>query len=114
MGPVSAQVVDETGIVEKGAHSAGVARQYCGRVGKKENWQVAASLSVATCFRRILVRVDGGDGQPAGFATGHHTGHRLDTGPPTPVFLRPDHDWNGLRRGGVRGVSRGGRRRACR
>jgi SRSO17 transposase len=47
-GPVTAWIVDETGMVKKGVHSAGVARQYCGRVGKKENCQVAVSLSVAT------------------------------------------------------------------
>ena len=48
IGPVTAWVVDETGFVKKGVHSVGVARQYCGRVGKKENYQVAVSLSVAT------------------------------------------------------------------
>src|SRR5450759_5949023 len=48
MGPVTAWIVDETGVVEKRTHSVGVARQYCGRVGKKENCQVAVSLSVAT------------------------------------------------------------------
>ena len=47
-GPVMAWIVDETGFVKKGIHSVGVARQYCGRVGKKENCQVAVSLSVAT------------------------------------------------------------------
>lgn len=47
-GPVRAWIVDETGVVKKGTHSVGVARQYCGRVGKKENCQVAVSLSVAT------------------------------------------------------------------
>jgi SRSO17 transposase len=47
-GPMTAWVVDETGVVKKGIHSVGVARQYCGRVGKKENCQVAVSLSVAT------------------------------------------------------------------
>jgi SRSO17 transposase len=47
-GPVTAWIVDETGFVKKGQHSVGVARQYCGRVGKKENCQVAVSLSVAT------------------------------------------------------------------
>jgi SRSO17 transposase len=46
-GPVAAWIVDETGFVKKGTHSVGVARQYCGRVGKKENCQVAVSLSVA-------------------------------------------------------------------
>jgi SRSO17 transposase len=40
--------VDETGIPNKGRHSVGVARQYCGRLGKQENGQLAVTLSVAT------------------------------------------------------------------
>lgn len=47
-GPVTAWIVDESGFVKKGSHSVGVARQYCGRLGKTENCQVAVSLSVAT------------------------------------------------------------------
>ena len=46
--PVAAWVVDDTGLVKKGTHSVGVARQYCGQVGKQENCRVAVSLSVAT------------------------------------------------------------------
>jgi SRSO17 transposase len=34
--------------VKKGTHSVGVARQYCGQVGKQENCRVAVSLSVTT------------------------------------------------------------------
>jgi SRSO17 transposase len=33
---------------KKGAHSVGVARQYCGQVGKQDNCRVAVSLSVST------------------------------------------------------------------
>jgi SRSO17 transposase len=47
-GPVAAWVVDDTGLVKKGTHSVGVARQYCGQVGKQENCRVAVSLSVTT------------------------------------------------------------------
>jgi SRSO17 transposase len=47
-GPVVAWIVDDTGSPKKGRHSVGVARQYCGQVGKQDNCRVAVSLSVAT------------------------------------------------------------------
>ena len=47
-GPVVVWIVDDTGFPKKGTHSVGVARQYCGQVGKPENCRVAVSLSVAT------------------------------------------------------------------
>src|ERR1700684_778384 len=47
-GPIVAWIVDDTGFPKKGEHSVGVARQYCGQVGKQDNCRVAVSLSVTT------------------------------------------------------------------
>ncbi len=46
-GAIRALIVDDTGMPKKGKHSVGVARQYCGQLGKQDNCQVAISLSAA-------------------------------------------------------------------
>ena len=54
-GPVEAWIVDDTGFPKKGRHSVGVARQYCGQLGKQDNCQVAVSLSIANAAASLPI-----------------------------------------------------------
>jgi SRSO17 transposase len=45
--PAGVIVIDDTGFAKKGVHSVGVARQYSGTLGKRDNCQVAVSLHYA-------------------------------------------------------------------
>src|ERR1051325_4979422 len=55
-GPIEAWIIDDTGFPKKGRHSVGVARQYCGQLGKRDNCQVAVSLSVANHAASLPIR----------------------------------------------------------
>jgi SRSO17 transposase len=46
-GPQAALVVDDTALPKKGTLSVGVARQYCGQLGKRANCQALVSLTLA-------------------------------------------------------------------
>jgi SRSO17 transposase len=48
-------VVDETGFLKKGTHSAGVARQYSGTAGRVENCQVGVFLGYASRLGQALI-----------------------------------------------------------
>lgn len=54
-GPICAWIQDDTGFPKKGRHSVGVARQYCGQLGKQDNCQVAVSLSLANTHASLPV-----------------------------------------------------------
>ena len=46
-GPKACLIIDDTGLPKKGLLSVGVARQYCGALGKKANCQCLVSLTLA-------------------------------------------------------------------
>ena len=48
-------IIDDTAHAKCGRHSVGVARQYCGRLGKQDNCQVAVSLWLATSAGSVPV-----------------------------------------------------------
>ena len=48
-------IVDETGFLKKGIHSAGVARQYSGTAGRIENSQIGVFLTLAGNKGRTLI-----------------------------------------------------------
>jgi SRSO17 transposase len=46
-------VVDDTGMPKKGRMSVGVARQYCGQLGKQDNCQVTVTISLVNAVMSV-------------------------------------------------------------
>jgi SRSO17 transposase len=53
--PQAVLVLDETGFLKKGQHSAGVARQYSGTAGRIENCQIGVFLAYASSQGHALL-----------------------------------------------------------
>ena len=53
--PQAVLVIDETGFLKKGQHSAGVARQYSGTAGRIENCQIGVFLAYASSQGHALL-----------------------------------------------------------
>jgi SRSO17 transposase len=53
--PDAVGVIDETGFLKKGRHSAGVARQYSGTAGRIENCQIGVFLTYASRHGHTLI-----------------------------------------------------------
>src|SRR6266498_3463345 len=53
--PDAVGVLDETGFLKKGTHSAGVARQYSGTAGRIENCQIGVFLAYASGHGQTLL-----------------------------------------------------------
>jgi SRSO17 transposase len=83
-GLIEAWIIDDTGFPKKGKHSVGVARQYCGQLGKQDNCQVAVSLSLANHHASL----------PVGYRLylpedwAHDSGRRRKTGVPEEVSFK--------------------------
>ena len=53
--PDTGLIIDESGFAKKGQHSVGVARQWCGRLGKLENCQVSVFSALTRDHRTTLI-----------------------------------------------------------
>ena len=96
-------IIDETAFLKKGAHSAGVARQYSGTAGRVENCQVGVFLAYAgargyTLLDAELYLPKGWTDQPARL-------QGVGLAPDTPLVTKPQLAQRLLARAQAAGVS---------
>ncbi|MDQ2999490.1 MAG: IS701 family transposase [Chloroflexota bacterium] len=79
-------LVDESGMPKQGQHSAAVAPQYCGALGKLANCQVGVFLGYAS--RTGYTLLDGQLFVPEGWFADDHAGLREEVGIPTDLTFK--------------------------
>jgi len=104
-GPIVAWVVDDTGFPKKGQHSVGVARQYCGQIGKQDNCRVAVSLSVTT--ETSSMPVAWGLYLPEIWANDHERREKAGVPAEVPFRTKPEIALGQIRRARARGIPGG-------
>ena len=89
-------IIDETGFLKKGVHSAGVARQYSGTAGRIENCQVGVYLAYAGARGTVLV--DRALYLPKAWTTDPARLQAVGLAPDTPLATKPELAWRMLAR----------------
>ena len=89
-------IVDETGFLKKGSHSAGVKRQYSGTAGRIENCQIGVFLAYAG--QRGHVLIDRALYVPEDWVADRGRCRRVGIPEELPFTTKPDQAWQMLRR----------------
>jgi SRSO17 transposase len=88
LGEIECWLLDDTGFPKRGKHSVGVARQYCGQLGKIDNCQVAVSLTLSHQLASLPIALE--LYLPKNWA--HDWVRRKKAGVPREIRFRTKHD----------------------